>query len=332
MSYLYINEHASEVSVKGGYFVVKKKSGEEYSIPKETLDNVAIFGNTLITPSAVKELLKRGIPVGWFSGRGEYFGRLDSTVHKNIQRLKKQIYLSDNEEFCTDFSKKILSAKISNQIIILKRYSKNSGVKVDEYVNSMKSAKFKISSSLSTEEIIGYEGRAAREYFTALSKLVKPDFSFKGRTRMPPTDPFNSMLSLGYTLLMHELYGEIESKGLTAYCGFLHKDRERHPTLASDLMEEWRAVIVDAVVLSLVQGNEISAEDFTKDEETGGVFLNDNAKKIFFNKYETKMRALNTYINGINMSYRRCLAYQANAITKMIEENDERYYEPIYIR
>lgn len=131
----------------------------------------------------------------------------------------------------------------------------------------MKILKDKISENLTLKEIMGYEGNAAREYFCGLSKIIKPEFSFKGRNRMPPKDPFNSLISLGYTLLLHEAYGEIENKGLSPYCGYLHSDHERHPTLASDLMEEWRAVIVDSVVLSLIQGNEISPDDFYTDKD-----------------------------------------------------------------
>ena len=89
---------------------------------------------------------------------------------------------------------------------------------------------------------MGYEGSASRAYFSILSSLLPDEFQFKGRSKMPPLDAFNSLVSLGYTLLMYELYGELENKGLCPYVGFMHSDRERHPTLASDLMEEWRAV------------------------------------------------------------------------------------------
>lgn len=114
---------------------------------------------------------------------------------------------------------------------------------------------------------MGCEGNAAKNYFAALPKLVQPEFRFSGRTKQPPKDAFNSMLSLGYTMLLYEIYSEIENRGLTPYIGFLHSDRDGHPALASDLMEEWRSVIVDSAVLSLVQGGEIHISQFTEDEE-----------------------------------------------------------------
>lgn len=99
------------------------------------------------------------------------------------------------------------------------------------------------------EQLMGYEGTAARLYFGQLGELINPVFFFTGRTRRPPTDPFNSMISLGYSIILNELYGKIEGKGLNPYFGIMHKDREKHPTLASDLMEEWRAVLIDSTAL-----------------------------------------------------------------------------------
>lgn len=332
MSYLYISESGTTLSIDGGYFVAVHKDGMLHKIPKETLESVALFGNINITTPCMQELLRRGIPVSYFSSKGAYFGRLESTSNKDIKRLKKQIYLTDNEEFSLEFSKKIISAKINNQMIVLKRYGKNKIEDISNEIKQLKLAINKIKNTTKYEELIGYEGVSAKNYFAALSRIVNKDFAFNGRNRMPPKDPFNSMLSLGYTLLMYELFGEIENRGLTPYSGFLHRDRERHPTLASDLMEEWRAVLIDSVVLSLVQGNEISKEHFIKDEETKGVYLTNEGMKIFLKKYENKLRMEIRYIDNQIMSYRRCLWYQINELTKMISENDIDIYKPIYIR
>lgn len=128
---------------------------------------------------------------------------------------------------------------------------------------------------------MGYEVNAAREYFKALSSLIKKEFYFHGRSKRPPKDPFNSKISLEYTILMYEIVGELENKGISPYIGFMHSDIERHPTLASDLLEEWRSVIVDAIVMSLIQGNEIGIELFWRDEETGAVIISNLGINIF---------------------------------------------------
>lgn len=327
-----ITESGSVMNIDGGYFVITHKDGELHKIPKETLESVAMFGNVSITTPCVRELLERGIPVSYFSSRGAYYGRLESTGHKNITRLKSQIYRSDDEEFSISIAKRIIYAKICNQITVLRRYARNRSVDISDSISMMKISRDKTVSAVSSEELMGFEGTAAKYYFAGLSKLVKGEFAFNGRNRMPPKDPFNSMLSLGYTLLMYEIYGEIENKGLTPYTGFLHKDRERHPTLASDLMEEWRAVIVDSVVMSLVLGNEVEINDFTFDDETGGVFLGSKTKRIFIGKYENKLRTMNTYIDNINMSFRKSLWYQVNSLVRAIEQNDPELYRPVIIR
>lgn len=333
MSYLYITEDGATLSVSGGYYVVNYRDGLVHKIPSETLESVCLFGNVTVTAPCVKKLLENGIPVSYFSKNGAYFGRLGSTRHCNIFRLKKQIYLSDDDEFSMNFSRKIISAKISNQTVILRRYARHSESDISEETGMMKNCLSKIEGCRETEELMGYEGTAARYYFKALSKLADPGFAFEGRNRMPPRDPFNSMLSLGYTLLMYEIYGEIENRGLSPYAGFMHKDRERHPSLASDLMEEWRPVIVDSVVMSLVNGREISADEFTADEETGGVYLTKAGMKTFIKKFESKLRSETGYlVSDSRMSFRRALWHQVNTLAEAVEKADPGCYDPVMIR
>lgn len=185
----------------------------------------------------------------------------------------------------------------------------------------------------SVQELIGYEGMAARIYFEALSLLIREEFAFQGRNRQPPRDPFNSLLSLGYTLLLYEIYGVLESAGLNPYGGFIHSDRAKHPTLASDLMEEWRAVIVDSVVFSLIQGKEIAADQFVTNEETGGVYLKTDGMKIFIEKMEKKFRSETGYLDSsYRMSYRQALKHQVNRLVLAIEREEPEVYVPIRIK
>ena len=330
MSYLYIMENGASMGIDGGCFKVRYKDNCLHSIPKETLESVALFGNVNITVQCVQELLERGIPVSYFSSKGRYFGRLDSTAHKDISRLKSQIYLSDDEDFSLRLGRCIINAKLNNQLVVLRRYDR--GSECTECYIQMREMRRKANGAVAIEELMGYEGTGAKAYFKGLSQLIVPDFAFAGRNRMPPRDPFNSLISLGYTLLLYEIYGEIENKGLSPYCGFIHADRERHPTLASDLMEEWRAVIVDSVALSLIQGHEIHPEHFTRDEETGGVYLTSEGMRIFLKKYEEKLRSSVSYIEGKRMSVRKCLWYQVNALVNAIESRDPDRYSPIFIR
>lgn len=334
MSCLYITENGSKVSTRGGHFIVECQDGSERLVPKETLESIVIFGNVYLTVPCIKECMERGISVSMFSTKGRYFGRIESTSHINAKRLKQQVYLSDKEEKRVQFSKKIIMNKIHNQRVLLSRYARSSEKDIDEYIRAMNIHEKKISQCDSIEQIMGYEGNAARQYFKALSEMVKDDFKFSGRNKRPPKDAFNSMISLGYTILMYEIMGEIENRGISPYIGFMHKDIERHPTLASDLLEEWRAVIVDATVMSLIQGNEIDISEFRKDEETGAVMISKQGVNIFIKKIEKKLQSNMNYLEYLEhpVSFRRAIWWQVAKIVNCIDKGTFDDYAPIRIR
>lgn len=332
MSTLYVNDNGATISVDGGYFRISKSDGMEHKIPKETLDAITLFGNSAITVPCMKECLKMGIPVNLFSGRGSYFGKLTSTRHDNARRLKKQVYAADDHEFCIGMAKKIIDAKINNQIVILRRYNRTNKQDINDDIKSIFPIKNKILTCTTVEEIMGYEGIAARYYFSALSKLVDKNFSFSGRSKQPPQDAFNSMLSLGYTILLYKIYAEIENRGLSPYIGFLHSDHAGHPALASDMMEEWRAVIVDSTVMSLVQGHEILPEHFETDEETGGIVIKSVGMKIFLNKLESKFNAYSKYLSDEKCNMNYALYLQSVAMLKAVDNKDRDMYSPLKIR
>ena len=192
----------------------------------------------------------------------------------------------------------------------------------------------KTDSCNSSSELMGYEGQGAKAYFDGLAEVVEEDFRFRGRTRRPPMDEFNSMISLGYSILMNELYAVLEIKGLNPYFGFLHRDREKHPTLASDLMEEWRAVIVDSTALSLINGHEIHKEDFTFNEDEPGCFLTRNGLKIFLIKLNNKLQTKMKYLDYVDypVTFRQGIVLQTEALMKAIDGEDDSLYRPIIIR
>ena len=158
----------------------------------------------------------------------------------------------------------------------------------------------KIHQSERIDQMIGFEGQAAKYYFQGLSKCIDENFQFKGRSRRPPMDEFNSMISLGYSILMNEVYCKIEMKGLNPYFGFIHRDAEKHPTLASDMMEEWRAVIVDATAMSMINGHEISKEQFIFGTDEPGCYLTRDGLKVYLNKLERKFQTSVRYLKYVD--------------------------------
>ena len=336
MSILYISEYGERISIKDGCFVVDLKGGAKRTIPQETLESVMVIGSVEITTQCMKECLKRGIVITFLSKYGKYFGRLTSTEYHNAYRLKNQVYLSDDREFRLNFSKKIQQAKIHNQLVILKRYIRNyvDLADIDEECKYMLLSKKNIKNAKSIEEVMGYEGIAARYYFAALSKLVWRDFKFTGRSRRPPKDPFNAMLSFGYTIIFYEIFAELENRCINPYIGFMHEVKNNHPALISDLLEEWRAVLVDSLVLSLIRGNEILIKEFDKDRETGAVVISDNGIKIMIRKLEKKMNSNMNYFDFLSepTSFRKGIWWQVKNLAKCIDEHDADLYSPLMIR
>lgn len=334
MSYLYVCEQGASIGIAENRFQVKYKDGMVSSIPAETLEMIEVFGKVQVTTQCIEECLKRGVNILFYSTNGAYYGRLISTTHVNVHRQRLQAEIEHDDAFKAAIAQKIISAKIQNQIVVLRRYARNHNVDIARPIVEMQNMQKKVMSAHSDQQIMGYEGTAAKIYFRTLGQLVDQKFRFNGRSRKPPKDPFNSLISLGYSIMLNEVYGKIEGKGLNPYFGILHKDREKHPTLASDLMEEWRAVLVDSTALSVLNGHELVKDDFYSPSDQPGVFLTKEAFKKYIKKLETKFRADNKYLDYIDfrVSFRRALDYQIGQFAKAIEQHDPDEYHPIMIR
>lgn len=333
MGLLYVNENGATIGVEANQCTVKYKDGMKRLIPIESLDGITIMGRSQMTTQCAEECMSRGIPVSYFSKGGKYFGRLVSTGHINVERQRKQCELYDTE-FAVILAMKILCAKIKNQSVVLRRYEKSRGINLEEEQKMLTICKNKIMTCDRVEEMIGFEGQAAKYYFKGLSACIDKDFSFHGRSRRPPLDEFNSMISLGYSILMNEVYCKTEMKGLNPYFGFIHRDAEKHPTLASDMMEEWRAIIVDATAMSMINGHEIQKEHFNFSIDEPGCYLTRDGLKLYLNKLERKFQTEVRYLKYVDyaVSFRRGIFLQMEHLVKAIEERNADLYEPITIR
>ena len=337
MSHVYITDNGCEIGVRGGRYIVRQYGEDVRVIPMETVESVSIFGNSHLTTRCIQTLLKSGVPVNFFSSRGNYFGRLESTSHNKVITMKKQFEKFSDESFVTCLSQKISMAKIHNQTVILRRYCRSAGFTEEKFKDEfrlIREMKDKAASGETRESIMGFEGIAARTYFSVLSQIIEPDFKFYGRNRRPPKDPFNALLSLGYTLLLYEIIAKLQAEGLTPYYGVLHKPKDGSPALASDMMEEWRAVMVDSMVLSMIQGHEIKIDDFEKDENWTGIYLTNDALKKFASKFERKINTQISYLSYSDekFSFRNAMAIQCKKLVDSIETSDPQLYRPILLR
>ena len=205
---------------------------------------------------------------------------------------------------------------------------------LSDEMSHMLSCEKKIEQKSNIDEVMGYEGTAAKYYFQGLSKLVDEEFQFSGRSKRPPKDAFNSLLSLGYTIIFYEIYAELENQNVNPYISLVHSLKEHHPALVSDLLEEWRAIIVDSTVMSLVQGHEIQSDMFTIDEESGGVLISNQGIRILVRKLETKMSAQMNYLEYLEhpTSFRRGIWCQVKILAHGIESGNLSVYKPVRIR
>lgn len=331
MSYVYLTEENAKLQKKGGRYLVGRNLEVIMEIPEESLEGLVLIGNIQVSSEAMTSLLQQGIPTTWLSHGGKFFGRLVSTSHVDVFRQQKQVLLQ-NSDYFLHMSKKIIEAKCHNQMTVLRRYNRRQRLgKVDININKIAACAKGIERAETREQLMGTEGIIAKFYFEALGLLVPEEFSFSVRSKRPPLDPFNSMLSFAYTLLMYEMYTAIENHGLSPYFGFMHSLKNHHPALASDLMEEWRAVIVDSMVLGLINHHEILSEHFCSREDRPGVFLTREGRKIFLQAYEKKLRTVNQYLTGEH-SYRKTVGYQVAAFSQSLMAENPDMYVPLRIR
>ena len=264
MASIYITENGTYLHKRGGKLLIDKEETTITEVPLELVENITVTNTTQISSSLITECLTKNIPISWMSTSGKMYGSLLAPSFVDIFKQKQQFDLIEEKDFYFKLAQKIVSAKIHNQLVLLRRYNRNiKSEKVHELLNYLANTQKNIKYTSDNNELLGYEGLASRTYFSALGMLINKPFQFTKRTKQPPRDPFNAMLSMGYSILFNEILSNIIAIGLHPYIGFFHQLAKGHPALVSDLIEEWRAVIVDALVISLIKRGSITENMFT---------------------------------------------------------------------
>ena len=317
---LYVSEQGSWVKKKGGRLEVK--SGDEIATSLRLIDvsQVCLFGNVQISSQAVRELLSRDIPVCWFNFGGMFIGMATGLSSKHVELRRRQVINAYQGN--ARIAAAIVSAKIANSRTILRRNAKQA---VPERVlESLKLLSQKAGASESIPELLGIEGAAARDYFMNLPAMLNApeslpgrEFNFQGRNRRPPRDAVNCLLSFLYSLLTKELTATIFAIGFDPYLGFFHRPRFGRPALALDLAEEFRPLIADSTVLTLINNGEIKPSHFTV--RAGGVSLTFEGRKKVFRAYERRLEVEVTHPEfGYRITYRRVIEVQARLLAAML--------------
>jgi len=315
---LYLVGHGTMLRKEGNHLVVQPREGEPVRIRCIDVSHVAAFGMVSVTTSALQALLAQGSPVVWLTRSGRFLGMATGFPGKNIELRRRQFTVPESQRLA--YAKEFVITKIRNQRTLLRR---NARLPIESALNALREAAIRAQTAPSIDVLRGIEGFAARIYFQCFSTMLRPDvpFSdsdlFRGRNRRPPRDPVNALLSFLYTLLTKDLGVQAHVVGFDPYEGFFHQLKFGRPALALDLAEEFRPLIADSVVLTMMNTGEVGPTDFRR---LGvAVVLTDDARKKVVQAYE---RRLETEIRhprfGYRLTYRRVLDLQVRLLAATV--------------
>ena len=299
---LYITSGNRYLSLDGENVVVLEKQQEIGRIPLHNLQAIVTFGYTGASPALMGACAQRNIELSFMSGNGRFLARVTGEVKGNVTLRKQQYRVSDDREKSIKIARNFILGKVYNSRWVLERAGRDYAMRLDAELIRKKSLYLaqsmkNIRMCENNEELLGLEGEAASVYFSVFDELIlqqKKDFYFHGRNKRPPLDNVNAMLSFAYSLLASMCGSALESVGLDPYVGFFHTDRPGRMSLALDLMEEFRSIMADRFVLTLINKRIIKSDHFMK-KENGAVIMSDEGRKLFISAWQSKKQETITH-------------------------------------
>ncbi len=292
---LYVTSPDSYLSRDGENVVVIIGNTEKFRIPIHNIESIVTFGYCGASPALLGLCAERNVSVSFLTEHGRFWGRLSGPVRGNVLLRRKQYRMADNESVALEISKICISGKIANCRNVLQRVIRDhpesvNVVSLSDAAEILNERQKQVLKAENLEKLRGIEGDAANTYFGVFNYLVtsqKEDFVLNGRTRRPPKDKVNALLSFVYSLLANEIQSALEATGLDPYVGFLHTDRPGRPGLALDLMEEFRPYLGDRLVLTLINRKQVTARGF-EDMNESGVIMNDETRKEVISAWQKR--------------------------------------------
>jgi CRISPR-associated protein Cas1 len=292
---LYVTTQGAYLARDGEAVAVRVEKETKLRVPIHTLSSIVCFGNVSCSPFLMGLCGENNVALAFLTENGRFLARVHGPVSGNVLLRREQYRWADLEERAAAVARSVVMAKIANSRTVLLRALREKPAA--EGADDLEQAARRLARLLETvagtarlEGIRGHEGDAARVYFGAFDRLIsvsKEEFFFRGRTRRPPLDNMNALLSFVYTLLTHDVTAALEAVGLDPAVGFLHRDRPGRPSLALDLVEELRPVIADRLALSLVNRRQVQGSGF-KRTESGGVTMDDATRKEVLVAYQNR--------------------------------------------
>ncbi len=292
---LYITTQGTYLASERETTVVKFDGEVKLRVPLHLLENIVCFGRISVSPYLMAKCGTHGVGISYLTERGRFLARVHGPVSGNVLLRREQYRRSDQPVAAAEIARSIVAAKVLNSRTVLKRAIRDNpgraeGNGLPAAAAILRRRAEMLSATLAVDKIRGIEGDAARVYFGVFNDLIvtqNGSFYFNGRTRRPPADRVNALLSFVYTLLTQDIASALEAVGLDPQVGFLHRDRPGRLGLALDLAEEFRAFIGDRLALTLINRGQIRAEEF-ETRETGAVWMKDTARKTVLETYQLR--------------------------------------------
>lgn len=320
---LYVQARGAKVAKSGETLVVSIKDEKVATARLAETSQVVLMGSIYITAPCLQELMWRGIPVTWHSHGGWFYGHTIGTGHKNVELRTAQYRASFDDATCLAFAKGLVGAKITNCRTLLRRNWKHPEDNRNVLIELKEDGR-RVGRVRSLSVLLGMEGTAAARYFRAFPGMISESarartiaFDFEKRNRRPPTDPVNALLSFAYSLLTRSWTVTLTAVGFDAFRGLYHQPRYGRPALALDLMEPFRPLIADSVVLQTINNGEVRPTDFKT--AAGGVALTTEGRRRFIIAFERRLsHEIIHPLFGYRVSYRRLMEIQARLLGRYL--------------
>ena len=283
---LYVTLEKAYLAREGEQVVVRAEKEEKLRVPIHTLSGIVCFGPVTVSPFLMQLAAEKGVCVSFLTENGRFMARVEGPVRGNVLLRREQYRRADDPRGSASIARAVVIAKLYNSRTILQRAIRDHGdtiqtAPVEAAIAGIARVASRLDSAPGVDQIRGREGEAADLYFGVFDHLIvaqKQTFRFEGRSRRPPLDPVNALLSFVYTLLAHDIRSALEMVGLDPAVGFLHLDRPGRPSLALDLMEEFRPLLADRLVLTLINRQQVKTTGF-RETESGGWMMDDATRK-----------------------------------------------------
>lgn len=292
---LFVTTQGAYLAKEGETIAVKVEGEVRLRLPVHTIGGIVCFGNVSCSPFLMGFCAENGVGVSFLTENGRFMARVQGPVSGNVLLRREQYRRADDPEKSVNVARAVLTGKVANSRTVLQRAlrdhaDKMAAEEVSFAVKRLNNYLHLLNQDQTLDALRGCEGDAAHIYFSVFDHLIvaqKEDFSFQERNRRPPLDNVNALLSFIYTLLVHDIRSALETVGLDPAVGFLHRDRPGRPSLALDLMEEFRPFLADRLALSLINRQQVQGKDFQK-SEAGAVLMTDETRKTLLVAYQER--------------------------------------------